>query len=108
MKEMHGATLIEDERKRQLREEGYSLEHDEEENCHGELAIAADCYCVHSVRHTPGKWPWSKESWKPTPDNKVRQLVKAGALYQAEIDRLIRCRDRVAADIDAILVEKER
>jgi len=26
--------------------------------------------------------------WKPTPDDRVRELVKAGALIAAEIDRL--------------------
>ena len=34
-------------------------------------------------------WPWSPEGWKPSPDP-VRNLVKAGALIAAEIDRLQR------------------
>jgi hypothetical protein len=35
-----------------------------------------------------GFWPWSKHWWKPTPNDRVRELVKAGALIAAEIDRL--------------------
>ena len=32
-------------------------------------------------------WPWAKKWWKPS-DDPVRNLVKAGALIAAEIDRL--------------------
>lgn len=35
----------------------------------------------------PDRWPWAPEAWKPDPDP-VRNLVKAGALIAAEIDRL--------------------
>jgi hypothetical protein len=35
-------------------------------------------------------WPWDKGWWKPTPDNRIRELEKAGALIAAEIDRLQR------------------
>lgn len=38
----------------------------------------------------PALWPWDAKWWKPTPDNRVRELVKAGALIAAEIDRLQR------------------
>jgi hypothetical protein len=34
-------------------------------------------------------WPWEQSTWKPS-DDRVRQLVKAGALIAAEIDRLQR------------------
>jgi hypothetical protein len=34
-------------------------------------------------------WPWDNKYWKPSED-KVRNLVKAGALIAAEIDRLQR------------------
>lgn len=34
-------------------------------------------------------WPWDEEWWKPSEDP-VRNLVKAGALIAAEIDRLQR------------------
>jgi len=32
-------------------------------------------------------WPWGSEWWKPSKDP-IRDLVKAGALIAAEIDRL--------------------
>ena len=30
------------------------------------------------------------EGWKPTPDDRIKELAKAGALIAAEIDRLQR------------------
>jgi hypothetical protein len=30
--------------------------------------------------------------WKPSPDDRFRELVKAGALIAAEIDRLLRAK----------------
>lgn len=35
----------------------------------------------------PDAWPWDPSWWKPSPDP-IRNLVKAGALIAAEIDRL--------------------
>ena len=35
-----------------------------------------------------GIWPWNLIWWKPTPNDRIRELVKAGALIAAEIDRL--------------------
>jgi hypothetical protein len=37
---------------------------------------------------SPARWPWSQDWWKPT--NPRRDLVKAGALIAAEIERLDR------------------
>jgi len=37
----------------------------------------------------PPIWPWEKSWWKPTPNDRVKELVKAGALIAAEIDRLL-------------------
>jgi hypothetical protein len=34
-------------------------------------------------------WPWDEKWWKPS-TNPIRNLVKAGALIAAEIDRLQR------------------
>ena len=39
-------------------------------------------------------WPWREGEWKPTPDDRVRDLAKAGALIAAEIDRIQRARGR--------------
>lgn len=36
---------------------------------------------------TNPRWPWAREDWKPD-ENPIRNLVKAGALIAAEIDRL--------------------
>ena len=33
---------------------------------------------------------WEQKWWKPTPNDRVRELTKAGALIAAEIDRLTR------------------
>ena len=45
------------------------------------------CQQLHG--EAPGIWPWDHEFWKPSEDQ-IRNLVKAGALIAAEIDRLIR------------------
>ena len=88
-----GARLIAAERVRQVTAEGWTPEHDA---AHAEdvLAAAAACYAIPPrLRKFPGDlvalWPWAPAYWKPTPDDRVRELVKAGALIAAEIDRLL-------------------
>lgn len=88
---MSGVAMIAAERQRQIDVEGYTPEHDAE---HGEflggpvteMALAAAAYLF--PRRAEFFWPWSFDAWKPTPDDRVRELVKAGALIAAEIDRL--------------------
>lgn len=87
-----GIELIAEERQRQIKEEGYSAEHDQEYR-KGELAIIAMCYtCPAKYRHmfSPVSWfrqiGWNLKWWKPS--TRVRDLQKAGALIAAEIDRL--------------------
>ncbi|MEG6417497.1 hypothetical protein QCN17_23095 [Enterobacter asburiae] len=80
------------ERQRQITVEGWTPEHDDEYE-HGELADAAGCYALHSeifdcAGEPPRPWPWPDEWWKPT--NRRRDLVKAGALILAEIERIDR------------------
>ncbi|WP_432538938.1 ead/Ea22-like family protein [Klebsiella pneumoniae] len=80
------------ERKRQVTAEGWTPGHDDEYE-HGELANAAGCYALSSelfdcAGEPPRPWPWPDEWWKPT--NRRRDLVKAGALILAEIERLDR------------------
>ncbi len=93
-----GAELISDERKRQIEVEGWTKEHDVE-HIDGSLAFAAVCYAIPSAyrnysycplrkENLPDLWPWDKEWWKPTPENRIKELVKAGALIAAEIDRI--------------------
>lgn len=104
-----GVGLIAAERRRQMAEEGWTPEHDASENPTGELAAAASCYAwiardqlgpdslkraAQELKHVdngnpPDGWPWSRDWWKPSTDP-IRNLVKAGALTAAEIDRLPR------------------
>lgn len=80
------------ERRRQVEVEGWTPEHDDE-HTHGELAGAAACYAYgEMIRPDTGAilWHWDEEWWKPS--DRRRELVKAGALILAEIDRLDRAR----------------
>lgn len=85
-----GAMQIQSERIRQQTEEGWTPEHDDKHtDC--ELLRAAACYMVvpGSPLEAAESWPWEKSWWKPSHDP-VRNLVKAGALIAAEIDRIQR------------------
>ena len=91
-----GIELIADERKRQIEEEGWTKEHDAQHKV-DVLVKAAVCYALPplsradvspDVGKPPFFWPFSQESWKPSPDDRIRELVKAGALIAAEIDRI--------------------
>lgn len=90
---MNGAELIAAERQRQIDVEGWTAEHDDKHGA-GQLALAAVSYLLHATvggksKKPPQMWPWQKKWWKPG-SNRVRRLVKAGALIAAEIDRLQR------------------
>jgi hypothetical protein len=81
---MSGRDMIAAERRRQIEVEGYSASHDHE---HGvaQLVRAARCYEVpQSLPGVPDAWPWDDHSWKPK--TIVRNLIRAGALYQAAWD----------------------
>ena len=61
----YGVSLVGRERQRQITEEGYSFEHDDQENSH-QLSDAAAVYACHSsarllLLHL---WPWAKEYFK--------------------------------------------
>ncbi|AYO01076.1 hypothetical protein D8767_19820 [Pseudomonas sp. LTGT-11-2Z] len=89
------------ERRRQVREEGHTLERDDQYTT-GQLAQAAGAYAfwadprgasqddhIDYLNSRPtGLWPWAKEHWKPTSPRLM--LIKAGALILAEIERLDR------------------
>lgn len=109
---MTGVDLIAAERQRQIDAEGWTPEHDDEHE-DGDLALAAATYAIpHEGRQATVwmtnaagtqltrrivaqlTWPnsWMND-WKPTPDNRIRELAKAGALIAAEIDRIQRASD---------------
>ena len=88
------------ERIRQIEVKGYSPERDDA-HTFGEFADAAGCYALAAARQVRGEvgtspalhWPWARYHWNPSTTR--RNLVKAGALILAEIDRLDR-----AANLD--------
>lgn len=94
---MSGADLIYLERNRQISEEGYTIEKDKNYT-NGQLASAAICYAMspeqrgfendENVSLDLAIWPWSISSWKPSSEDRIKELTKAGALIAAEIDRL--------------------
>jgi hypothetical protein len=93
------------ERRRQIEVEGWHADHDDDAHEFGQLAIAASCYAVASVQDErtrrltiPSAWPWAAEWWKPKDPR--RDLVRAGALILAEIERLDRI-DRLSTKGDA-------
>lgn len=102
-----GIELIAAERQRQIEKEGWTHDHDEEHKM-GELTEAAKCYATVGAAIIRGssaeewpvsmfdgfndsivEWPWEDESWKPAASAE-RNLIKAGALIAAELDRLHR------------------
>lgn len=96
MENKTGIELIAEERQRQIDVEGWTPEHDVEHN-RGELAAAGAAYAMAELYrrttskgydNTPHSWPFSIDWWKPSPDDRIKELVKAGALIAAEIDRL--------------------
>ena len=107
-----GVELIDDERKRQILQEGWTPEHDDEHDGN-QMAMAAACYaspvplraqievpcgcreamCPHSAfgKHMwVDAWPWEVSWDKRKKHDRIRQLAIAGALIAAEIDRLSR------------------
>ena len=88
------------ERRRQIEAEGWTPKHDDEHD-RGQMATAAAGYAyvaglsqqdrarfVGPAAFPPPLWPWDLRWWKPT--DRRRDLVKAGALIVAEIERLDR------------------
>lgn len=97
-----GAEDIAAERLRQINEEHWNPEHDDDHDDY-QLSRAAMAYVEHAREQGPrprkvaehivalivGRWwPWDMEWWKPRDPR--RNLVRAGALIAAEIDRLQR------------------
>jgi hypothetical protein len=85
------------ERVRQIVEEKYTIEHDLAHHGKEELIAAARCYLIRPELRSDvmgkyidrARWPFEESAWKPTPDDRIRELIKAAALIAAEIDRLL-------------------
>ena len=95
------------ERHRQVTKEGWDIQHDDA-NDPGSLAGAASSYALNAacnlspyvgypLDEIPDAWPhdWDTSWWKPGEPR--RDLVKAGALILAEIEKLDREEDAKAA-----------
>ncbi len=97
-----GIELIAEERQRQIEVEGYSIENDQKHE-DGELADAAAVYALSpdamdSMDDTWGNdmylllWPFDLKHLKKTNQGSIyersKDLIKAGALIAAELDRL--------------------
>lgn len=103
---MSGVDRIAAERKRQIEQENWTAEHDQEHK-YNELALAAVCYASPvpvrvKLKVSTGRgqyfpefrtqwvdpWPWGPEWDKREQHDYLRRLEIAGALIAAEIDRL--------------------
>ena len=102
--------MIAAERERQIEELGYTQDHDAEHD-EADLAFAAVCYAapvpVYLFRYVeqpaqPGQgqggsvqwvepWPlgWARPERAADRDGRIDELVKAGALIAAELDRML-------------------
>lgn len=101
------------ERQRQIEAEGWTPEHDDEHD-DGQMATAAATYAyaaslpdrlrevisgIYTINNNSlarALWPWENSWWKPSTPR--RDLVKAGALIVAEIERLDRAALRATDD----------
>lgn len=95
-----GIEEIAKERDRQINDEGWTEKHDDTHTA-GELASAGAAYAAYAAKkpgHAAMLWPWNGKNgggysvpngYKPELDT-IRNLVKAGALIAAEIDRIKR------------------
>jgi hypothetical protein len=101
---MTGIDLIAAERERQVNVEGWTPAHDDRHN-DGALASAGATYAIvasnmrggasfeKSIMDYKKTWPFEDGWFKPS-DNPIRDLVKAGAMIAAEIDVILREKNR--------------
>ncbi len=89
MAPLTGATMIAVERLRQIHEEKFTAEHDDDHE--HELLDAAIAYAdLDHEFDDMDLWPWGPDNDKRPEKSEVRRLVIAGALLSAEIDRRLR------------------
>lgn len=77
------------ERSRQVSKEGWTTSHDDEHD-EGDLSLAGAVYAITKGPRSdvPPAWPWEAAAFKPR--DWRANLVRAGALILAEIERLDR------------------
>ncbi|WP_217870743.1 hypothetical protein [Chromobacterium violaceum] len=84
------------ERRRQIEVEGWTPEHDDQHSPYA-LAVAAGCYAMYTLAYPAGDpppaWPWDAAWWKPSEEYR-RNLIKAGALIAAAMERIDRATSR--------------
>ena len=107
-------TELASERARQITEEGYTPDWDDSHHRPADLALAAAAYAAFSAMESestrehhcqslwgfvPGfsgiigqLWPWPAQWFKPR--DRRRELIKAGALILAQLERLARQAER--------------
>lgn len=88
---MKALDLIHAERNRQIHDKGWTPEHDDE-HTDGELACAAAAFALSSTCRNFDEeiitaWPWGEPMQSGSPE---RDLIRAGALIVAEIERIER------------------
>lgn len=90
--------LIAAERQRGIEKEGYDADHDDE-HVAGHIAQGGIAYATAFIQQHQHKrpdldfvremhWPFDARTWKP--GDRVSNLVKAGAMIAAELDRELR------------------
>lgn len=93
---LSGSELITIERKRQIKELGFDYTNDAL-YANEELAIAGAVYAMLPVINEvmidengkPYLWPWDIKYFKPSSEDRIKELSKAGALIAAQIDFLL-------------------
>jgi hypothetical protein len=90
-----GRAIIQEERIRQIEVKGFTIGHDDRLDYHQDLIMAAACYEMEPKgrQERPDSWPWDFAHWKPSAtrqslQGRLRELQKAGALYQAAFDQM--------------------
>ena len=89
------------ERLRQIEEEGWTIEHDDQFPP-GTLARAGASYALmggetdrfrktHGVDHPPSFWPWPGRAWNP--NDRKRDLERAAALVVSELEKIERAEE---------------
>jgi hypothetical protein len=96
------------ERRRQTEAEGWSPQHDDEHDA-GVLAAAGAAFALNAAdqldphsqgdgdNQQPNFWPFEASWWKP--GDPRRDLVKAGALNLAEIEKIDRAANATATEV---------